>query len=678
MIHWNDLPFIRITTAFIAGVWMHHFWQADSVAPGGLVIFAFLVSLIFFLLSGKRIIKKNFSSVLPILGFILLGWLSMHVAVVTERPTVESDILARQSHYMVEIESSPEKTARSVRYFGTVSQLRIDGKWMRVNKKVLLYGNHTTSSPWRYGDIVMIGGSLALLENAKNPHVFDYSLYLQRKGIYLSGFVNDYHHMGQIAVPTLRSVASRTGDFFDNLLSRYITSERELNMARAMILGRRIDMTPEMDFAYQATGTSHILSVSGLHVGIIYIVLASVLGFLKNGRSRWLHYGGILVALWAYTIVTGLSPSAQRAATMFSFVLIANLINRRSNIYNTLFGSAFILLIISPALIYSVSFQLSYLAVLGIVYLYNPIYGLMEVKNRVLNFFWKITAVSVAVQIAAFPVTIYYFHQFPALFAVTNLFAIPTATVVMIGGLVLLVVSSLTPVAAILGKFLTAWIYSFNEILVFFTNLDFNAIEGLQLRLPVVFLLLALTASLVRFIETRELVFFRYVTLIFCFTLGFWIIDMIQTSNQRQVTFYSMRSGTTYDIFIGRTCYSNSSNTVEDVAFNLSPNREYHRIREIKHLNKLAHAHTSESVDLFVLQGKTFLVLKQKPPRHYSLPIHIDYLILSHKDEVPPDGLVADFIVHETTKPITYPILPGKNPVIFHSVRSDGALEVSF
>ncbi|MDZ7607609.1 MAG: ComEC/Rec2 family competence protein [Cyclobacteriaceae bacterium] len=476
---------------------------------------AALAGIGFLLIYLRRFPSKPKLAPLTFIGFALLGFLSIHLTIADERPSQLSTGQWNDLHYYTaKIIGTPEKTIRSVRYRVKVEDVLIDDRWTSLEKEAIIYIKETSKEPLRYGDLIIIKGTLSPLESNKNPHAFDYSLFLQRKGIWIQGFVYSYQLLPDKSLPSIKEIASHSADFLDGLLGKYISGERELNVARAMILGRRNEVSPEMESAYQSTGTSHILAVSGLHVGIIYLTLSFLFAYLKYGRFRFFYFGIMLTGIWSFAMITGLSPSVQRAATMFTFFLAARLIGRDSNIYNTLFASAFFILLFSPMLIYSVSFQLSYLAVFGIVYLYNSIYGWFRIKNKIPDFFWKITALSISVQIATFPVTVYYFHQFPALFALTNLFAIPTATVVMIGGMALLALSGFVSGAAILGKFLSGWIGIYNDVMLLFSKLPITAIEDLHLKLPMVFLLMVMVAFFVRFFQTRQLVIFRIFTIV--------------------------------------------------------------------------------------------------------------------------------------------------------------------
>ncbi len=674
MIRWNDIPFLRITASFIFGAWLHHFFSDVQINPLFLAGFAFLTGIGFLLISLSRIPAKPTLALLTFTGFALLGLVSINLKIADQRPP---ELFSRQwndtQFYTAKIIGTPEKTARSVRYHVKIENLLIDDRWTGLEKEAIINFKEVSGGPLRYGDLIQINGTLSPLESNKNPHAFDYSLYLQRKGIWIQGFVYSYHLLPEKNLPSIWEIASHSSDFLDGLLTKYISGERELNVARSMILGRRNEVSPEMDFAYQATGTSHILAVSGLHVGIIYLTISFLFAFLNYGRFRFLYYGIILAVIWSFAMITGLSPSVLRAATMFSFFLVARLIGRDSNIYNTLFASAFFIILFSPILIYSVSFQLSYLAVFGIVYLYNSIFGWFRIKNKLLDFFWKITALSLSVQIAAFPVTIYYFQQFPALFALTNLFAIPTASVVMIGGMALLVSSGFAPGAIILGKMLSVWIGLYNDIMLLFSKLPITAIEDLHLRLPMVFLLMVMVAFLIRFVQVRQLVIFRFFTIVLVFALAYSIMEFYWTTRQISVTCYSTRGGSVCDVFLGQTCYTTSNTREEELHYSVLPNRQYHGITTVKPMSALSRTNSKRNVELLFLQGKSLMFLKGSLPPNTRLPLKVDVLVLTDKAITIPVNLDYGTLVLNSASRKMQEI---KAPKI-HVIKDQGAWSLS-
>ncbi|MEZ5196593.1 MAG: ComEC/Rec2 family competence protein [Bacteroidales bacterium] len=216
----------------------------------------------------------------------------------------------------------------------------------------------------------------------------------------------------------------------------------------------------------------HILCVSGLHVGIIYVILNNLLLFLNRKRLlRITKVVLLLLLIWTYALITGLSPSVLRASTMFSFIIIGNSMKRKANIYNSLSASAFVLMIFNPFIITQVGFQLSYLAVFGIVMLYKPIVNLFIPGNMVVRWIWQISVVSIAATLATFPLSLFYFHQFPNLFLLTNLVAIPASMLIIYTGILVLIFSPLPILSGLVAKILAGIIWILNFMV--------NRIEGL-------------------------------------------------------------------------------------------------------------------------------------------------------------------------------------------------------
>jgi competence protein ComEC len=183
---------------------------------------------------------------------------------------------------------------------------------------------------------------------------------------------------------------------------------------------------------FASTGAMHVLAVSGLHVGLIFFIIGFLLAPLKRIKvGMFLYPSLIILFLWSYALITGLSPSVQMATVMFSFIVIGGVLRRPVNIFNTLSASALVLILFNPEVIFEVGFQLSYLAVFGIVIIQPILSGIIEVKSKILKLLWDLLTVSVAAQLATFPLGLYYFNQFPNFFWLSNLFVIPGATIII-------------------------------------------------------------------------------------------------------------------------------------------------------------------------------------------------------------------------------------------------------
>ena len=226
----------------------------------------------------------------------------------------------------------------------------------------------------------------------------------------------------------------------------------EFAIISALTLGYTDAISPELRDSFSVTGASHILSVSGLHVGIIYVMLGLMLGFLdKCKRTRKIKWIAVILFLWFYAFVTGLSPSVSRSVFMFSLFAVAKITDRQSSVYNNIFLSAFVLLIINPMWLFNVGFQLSYSALLSILYFQPKIAKCLVFKNRILTYCWELTSVSIAAQLGAAPLCLYYFHQFPNYFLLSNFVGVPLSGIIIYLDVALLITNSIPMIDSIVS-----------------------------------------------------------------------------------------------------------------------------------------------------------------------------------------------------------------------------------
>ena len=333
-------------------------------------------------------------------------------------------------------------------------------------------------------DLVLISSKIKKIYAPLNPHQFDYSMYMKSLGIYNQVYSSYQSFLNQSkGKPTLRGQASKIRNQLIKKLNNSALTPNEIEIVKALILGQKKDINKQLYSDYAAAGAIHILAVSGLHVGIIYFILITLLRPLKRLFKHELIISIIIViSLWGFAFLTGLSPSVIRAVTMFSFFAFAKAINRETNTINTLFLSYFTLLIINPLWLFHIGFQLSYLAVLSILWLlplFNKVYC---PKNYFARKIWDIFTVTLAAQTGIFPLSIYYFHQFPGLFFMTNLIILPFLGVLLVGGIILIILSIFNVIPKwfaitynYLIKFMNSCIHVIaNQKLFLFQNITFS------------------------------------------------------------------------------------------------------------------------------------------------------------------------------------------------------------
>ncbi|AMO20857.1 ComEC/Rec2 family competence protein [Flavobacterium columnare] len=277
------------------------------------------------------------------------------------------------------------------------------------------------------GAVLLIRGMIHPIQSTLNPGQFDYASYLKKKNIYgqLYAEQEDFKVL-KTSAKSIRYYTARFRDRIINTLQNNGFPERELAVLTALVIGQQQGIDEHLIKKYQYAGVIHILSISGLHVGILYLLLDFILTvFLKDKRYSLLKLFFLLLGLWGFAFVAGLAASVVRSTVMFSIIGIGASSKKQVNIYNTLAASVLIILIVQPAFLFDIGFQLSYLAVLSIVSMQPIVIKLWNPSNQVLNFFWKLFVVSLVAQIGTLPLSLYYFHQIPGLFFVANLLVIP-------------------------------------------------------------------------------------------------------------------------------------------------------------------------------------------------------------------------------------------------------------
>jgi competence protein ComEC len=537
--------------------------------------------------------------------------------------------------YYTAVATKPaEEKSKSWKLEVAVRQVNTAGQWMPRQGNVLLYlSKQDFKKPFEYGDVLVLKGAPQSIPPPGNPGEFDYRQYLSYRQIYHQQFVHagDVRQIAYDPPGTLMRHAIAVRLWADGVIHRFVPGEREYGLASALVLGVTDGLDNEVLQAYAATGALHVLSVSGLHVGIVYWLLLLVLRPLQKTYSgKWILAVVSIFVLWGYAFVTGLSPSVLRAVTMFSFMALARPMNRQMNIYNTLAASAFCLLLVDPFMIMSVGFQLSYLALLGIVYFQPGIYALWEPKGRLWDEIWKVSSVSLAAQLATFTVGLLYFHQFPNYFLIANFVVIPASFGVLIVGLVLLAVNALPVVAGFLGMVL-GWIVQLMNGFVFgVENLPYSKIDNVYITPWQFALLTTMLLCLVRLLETRKMPWLITACLA---AIGFAVLQgtyVHEQIDQQRVTVYKVSGQTAVDLMNEGSvfCWGDTA-LIQDrskVKFHLAPNRIIHGAQETS-----SHPPLKEwkGCTLMVWHGKSILRISD---REFSLPsaLQVDYLILSH------------------------------------------------
>ncbi len=361
--------------------------------------------------------------------------------------------LGQNSIIYLKISYLPEEKEKTIA--ARVRILQVDNKTVRGDALVY-FEKSDEAKALAYGDVIVVRCDFDTVRNYGNPHEFDYANYLRTKGIHHRAFIRENQWL---------KTGSDPGFFKNSMLSfrRYFESrldgsgmkEENREVAKALILGSRNGLSEDIQNSFANTGVTHVLSVSGLHVGILMVLLVFLTQPLTRlPRGKFVQSLLVLLCIWIFAAISGLSPPVNRAATMFSFILVGKLIQRETVLYQSVLVSALLLILIDPLVIFDVGFQLSYAAVLGIIFIHPMLYARLSFSGWIPDKIWQITSVSLAAQLATLPAILFYFHQFPNYFLVANLIVIPLSFVVLAIGLAFLAFASVPFVGDFLAWFL--------------------------------------------------------------------------------------------------------------------------------------------------------------------------------------------------------------------------------
>ena len=332
-----------------------------------------------------------------------------------------------------------------------------------------------------------------------NPHQFNYKSYLEKQGIYHQTYLQSEDLLAiSIKSRSLKGIANAFRKQLIKNLRKHNFSEDEFGVIQALLLGNRDEISDETYSDYQKAGAVHILAVSGLHVGVLLFILQYVLTpltYLPKGKQ--LRTLLVILILWGFAFVAGLSPSVVRAVTMFSFIAYAMNLNRPTNSFNIIALSIFFILLLNPLFLFQVGFQMSYAAVIAIVWIYPKLQRLWYPKSLLIRKIWQLLSVSFAAQLGVLPLSLFYFHQFPALFFVSNLLIVPFLGIILGVGLLIVLLSSLNSLPDYFAAVYNYLIQSMNTIVEWiakqeafvFSEISFDGVQLLLSYLILCYLL---------------------------------------------------------------------------------------------------------------------------------------------------------------------------------------------
>lgn len=694
MIRWIPYVFVRFVFFFIAGILAGIYFPDSVVLSWAWIIFLSAAGLFIVLVVLQRKLPMAFNpGAIGLLAIAAGGYTNVGLHTASYDGDNISYVSEPVAFYEAVILSYPQEKEKVWKATAAIRSVHtgVSRNWKPCSGNVLLYFRKDDFiRPYRYGDVLVIRGKPDEVPAPANPHEFDYKRFLAYRNIYHQQFLreSDVRFLHRDPPSVVTDVALTARERAQTVLKKYVSGTQEQAIVSALVLGVTDGLDNDLVSAYAASGAMHVLAVSGLHVGIIYWILVTVLAPLRaTPAGRWALVVISIMVLWSYAFVTGLSPSVLRAVTMFSFLTLAQPWGRRTNIYNTLSVSAFCLLLYDPFLIMSVGFQLSYLAVLGIVYLYPRIYGWWQPAAWLPDKVWQTTCVSLAAQAATFPLGLLYFHQFPVYFLFSNLLVIPLSFLVLIQGLVLLIASFVTPLAQVIGYCLTWIVRLLNGGVFIIESLPFSLIDNLYITSGQCLALTGIVFSITLLFTLRKL---YYLWISLSLAMVFSAIQWnrrIETSGLYKIIVYKVPGHSAIDLMAHEQTYFFSdpafSNSDERLRFHVQPNRLVNGIEQVRAATGQPFMQNFKGCKLFLWKQSEVLFIEDKN-FDFAKRYPVDYVILARnaikdlgqvRDKVTFGQLIIDssnswYVADKLLKQAT------DSGLRIHSVVHAGAFEV--
>lgn len=547
MFYKGEVPFVRMLVPLVLGIVCGEFYPNLLIGQHRIELCITLLSIFFILhlLHNYLVLSRSIWLVglfIHVYLFVLGQALTVYAAEKFNPiyyAVQDADLL------MLSVKNEPKLSNGIVRLEGEVQRI-YHGTTLKQSQGKLLLAiklEFMDSSIPDYGDLLLIPAVYQEIDPPYNPGEFDYKSFLERKQIYFQSFIQSNQFI-VLAKNTGNPIIAFALAKRKELIRKYATflpNQEAAALASTLILGYRADLSKEIIQAYSKTGTMHVLSVSGMHVGIVFLVLSALLKPMnKNKVLIFIRVALIILVIWLYALITGFSPSVCRAALMISFVVIGKAVNRKQNTYNLIAISAFFLLIYNPYYVFDVGFQLSYLAVCGLVYFHPKIYHIWCFQHKFFDYVWSYCALSIAAQLATFPLALYYFHQFPLFFLISNLLIVLPVTIIMYLGILILFIP-INYILEPLGEILSGFINLTNQTLLFIESLPFASLTGLRINGFQLLLLLISILSIVFWLRFKDKISLWLTYLITLFILCSFSIDRILNNRRQELIFFSLR-----------------------------------------------------------------------------------------------------------------------------------------
>ncbi len=626
-------PMVRLVLPLVLGILVGNFIDFSLFWIGGIAVFLFFILLIVSLLQWNT--RYGYGILIALL-FCCLGIFSVLSTQNEYRPPKELD-----THFAKAIiRSIPSEKENNVSVILEIRQLSRKQHIEQTHFKSLAYfPKDSHFQKWKYGDTLLTKLEFSSLPKPQNPNAFDYGEWLKTQQIYTTSRGKTAYIQHFVATDfSLIRIAQTLQQKFSAILEEYIKDKEVVGFLQALTLGNKTGLSAELRDDFTKAGVVHILAVSGLHIGILFLLVNFVFQSLRKTRKRRFVLLVIgLCVIWSFAFISGLSISVLRASVMFSILQLSILSLRPYRIYNTIATSMLLLLLINPFYLYEVGFQLSYFAVLSIV-TFVPMCTQKELKNKYLEYFRQLFFVSISAQLGVAPLVLYYFHQLPTYFLLGNLLLLNLAPF-LLGGSLLILLCSKIPFLAQIIAFIVLWLARFCLFIVNgITELPHAILLNYSLDFYQLLLLCAVGISSIFYVLKRNIRYFTSVLIVLMLFVGYTVFRNNTQNKQTFFVIHYVRGKSCYNLITEKKSLLFTTDKLEDneIKYAINPFLEAHntKIVEICKIGtsdekKLGNSFYKKGV--FFVNGKYIISAKGKNGKLENKQ-KVAILILSKRD----------------------------------------------
>jgi competence protein ComEC len=677
---WTRAPVLRFLAAFVTGILLQYHFSLPPALVICCCLLAILWLILFSFLSVKTRFRLGISAGAAVqLLLVSVGGLVLYGADISRHPDWLGTKLSGNDEFLVRIEEPLQAKKNSYKCTATVLSIRSSGKQVRVKGSILIYFKKDSAAAYpEQGSLILFSRQPELIRKAGNPGSFDYREYCFYQGITHQVYLAP----GQFSIAatgrrySLPEFVAGCRLWVVKTLKKYIPGEKEQGLAEALLIGYKDDLDKDLVQAYSNTGVVHVIAISGLHLGLVYSLLLALTRWIpKSKNSAWLRMALILPGLWLFCLMAGAQPSVLRSAVLFTFLATGQALQKRNATFNSMALSAFVLLSYNPYWLWDAGFQLSYAAVVSILVFYRPIYTLLFFSHKLVDAVWKLVAISLAAQLLTLPVSVYHFHQFPVLFLLTNLVAVPLSSVLLMAEILLCTVAWVPWLGTWTGRISQELIWWMNTYIERLSRVSFGTWNSLYISVPQAVLLTVIISAGGYFLIRRQKLS-GYITLIA--VLGFVLLrslSFIDKAKQCKLIIYQVPGQVAVELVAGNDCWFwGDKEVVKNEAllnFHLQPSHIQDRLC-IKAL-------IPSSVKSLKFLGRQIILANREfhPPQQ----LECDILILSGWTQLKPreaghsikaSVIVCDGLVPAKTAEL-WRSACNKASIRFYDVRQNGA-----